>query len=144
MRSRRKQAGRAGCKRGSACQAIARQAQEGGRTILGVESEMRPARDSAEKPANTTENTAPMRAHASMTAGSCSGGGGRGLERAREQASEQQVGKRDESGHMAMPQRQADAGVQPGMWAALPRPGLARQKSGAVRCAPRGSWACRW
>ena len=34
-------------------------------TILGLESEMRPASDSAEKPANTTEKTAPRRAQAS-------------------------------------------------------------------------------
>ncbi len=38
-------------------------------TILGEESEMRPASDSAEKPAKTTEKTAPIRAQAS-----CSGG----------------------------------------------------------------------
>lgn len=37
-------------------------------TILGVESEMRPASDSAEKPAKTTEKTAPRRAQASCGA----------------------------------------------------------------------------
>ena len=45
-------------------------------TILGDESEMRPASDSAEKPAKTTEKTAPMRAQASCGAGG--GGGQRG------------------------------------------------------------------
>ena len=34
-------------------------------TTRGRESRMRPLSDSAEKPANTTECTAPMRAHAS-------------------------------------------------------------------------------
>lgn len=38
-------------------------------TILGEESEMRPASDSAEKPAKTTEKTAPMRAQASCGRG---------------------------------------------------------------------------
>ena len=36
-------------------------------TTEGLESRMRPARESAEKPANTTECTAPILAHASCT-----------------------------------------------------------------------------
>ena len=110
-------------------------------TALGLESTMRPARLSAEKPANTTEKTAPMRAQASCGRGAA--------ERAAQSGRRAAVsGLRLREAARAWAASGAGCAGSAGRgrgWAEALRP-CKRQlmMSSPWRRAARGSWACRW